>query len=310
MVRKESEYCDTLQGIQLTHSLGGGTGSGMGTLILSKFREFYPATILSSYSVLPSSKVSDSVIEPYNAFLSINQLLENTDETFCIDNEALFNIHHTTLKIASPKYEDLNHVISMTMSGITASLRFSSLLNANVHKRAVNMAPFPRLHFIMPGFAPLTSSDSVQFIDLTLPEATNQMFDSDHTMVACDLALGQYLTVAAMFRGSMSLKEADEQVVTVHNKSSSRFVDWIPDNVKTSVCDVPPRGLNMAATLLSNNTAIQDVIKRIRVEFAALYKTKSYVHLYTAEGMDETEFSEVRERERERETTSTHTLTW
>lgn len=39
VVRRESESCDCLQGFQITHSLGGGTGSGMGTLLLSKIRE-------------------------------------------------------------------------------------------------------------------------------------------------------------------------------------------------------------------------------------------------------------------------------
>ena len=38
VVRKEAESCDCLQGFQLTHSLGGGTGSGMGTLLISKIR--------------------------------------------------------------------------------------------------------------------------------------------------------------------------------------------------------------------------------------------------------------------------------
>ena len=42
VVRKESESCDCLQGFQMTHSLGGGTGSGMGTLLISKIREEYP----------------------------------------------------------------------------------------------------------------------------------------------------------------------------------------------------------------------------------------------------------------------------
>ena len=37
--RKEAESCDCLQGFQITHSLGGGTGSGMGTLLISKIRE-------------------------------------------------------------------------------------------------------------------------------------------------------------------------------------------------------------------------------------------------------------------------------
>ena len=57
VVRKESESSDCLQGFQLTHSLGGGTGSGMGTLLISKVREEFPDRIMNSYSVVPSPKV-------------------------------------------------------------------------------------------------------------------------------------------------------------------------------------------------------------------------------------------------------------
>lgn len=38
-LRQEAESCDLLQGFQLTHSLGGGSGSGLGCLLLSKLRE-------------------------------------------------------------------------------------------------------------------------------------------------------------------------------------------------------------------------------------------------------------------------------
>ena len=76
----------------MTHSLGGGTGSGMGTLLISKLKEEYPDRIMTTFSVIPSPKVSETVVEPYNATLSIHQLLESTDETFCIDNEALYDI--------------------------------------------------------------------------------------------------------------------------------------------------------------------------------------------------------------------------
>ena len=57
VVRKETENCDCIQGFQLTHSLGGGTGSGMGTLLISKIREEYPDRIMNSFSVVPSPKV-------------------------------------------------------------------------------------------------------------------------------------------------------------------------------------------------------------------------------------------------------------
>ncbi len=57
VVRKEAESCDCLQGFQMTHSLGGGTGSGMGTLLISKIREEYPDRIMNTFSVVPSPKV-------------------------------------------------------------------------------------------------------------------------------------------------------------------------------------------------------------------------------------------------------------
>ncbi len=63
---------------------------------------------------------------------------------------------------------DLNHLVSATMSGVTTCLRFPGQLNSDLRKLAVNMVPFPRLHFFMPGFAPLTSRGSQQYRALTV----------------------------------------------------------------------------------------------------------------------------------------------
>ncbi|CAO2577416.1 Tubulin beta-1 chain [Lemmus lemmus] len=192
VVRRESESCDCLQGFQIVHSLGGGTGSGMGTLLMNKIREEYPD------------------------------------------------------RLTTPTYGDLNHLVSLTMSGITTSLRFPGQLNADLRKLAVNMVPFPRLHFFMPGFAPLTAQ---------------QMFDPRNIMAACDPRRGRYLTVACIFR--------------------------------VAVCDIPPRGLNMAATFLGNNTAIQELFTRVSEHFSAMFRRRAFVHWYTSEGMDISEFGEA-----------------
>ncbi|KAF9539093.1 beta-tubulin [Linnemannia elongata] len=293
VVRKEAESCDCLQGFQITHSLGGGTGAGMGTLLISKIREEYPDRMMCTFSVMPSPKVSDTVVEPYNATLSVHQLVENSDETFCIDNEALYDICFRTLKLTAPSYGDLNHLVSVVMSGITTSLRFPGQLNADLRKLAVNLVPFPRLHFFMVGFAPLTAVNTASFRALTVPELTQQMFDAKNMMAASDPRHGRYLTVAAMFRGRMSTKEVDEQMLNVQSKNSSYFVEWIPNNVKTAVCDIPPRGLKMSVTFIGNSTAIQELFKRISEQFTAMFRRKAFLHWYTGEGMDEMEFTEA-----------------
>ena len=61
------------------------------------------------------------------------------------------------------------------MSGVTCCLRFPGQLNCDLRKIAVNLVPFPRLHFFMTGFAPLTSRGSQQYRALTVPELTQQM---------------------------------------------------------------------------------------------------------------------------------------
>lgn len=293
VIRKEAESCDCLQGFQLTHSLGGGTGSGMGTLLLSKIREEYPDRIMNTFSVVPSPKVSEVVLEPYNATLSVHQLVENTDMSFCIDNEALYNICFKTLRLSSPSYGDLNHLISLTMSGVTTCLRFPGQLNADLRKLAVNMVPFPRLHFFMPGFAPLTARNSFNYRPQTVSELMSQMFNSGNMMTAADPRHGRYLTVATIFRGRMSMREVDDQILAIQNKNSSYFVEWIPNNLKVAVCDIPPRGLKMSATFIGNSTAIQEIFKRISEQFTAMFRRRAFLHWYTGEGMDEMEFTEA-----------------
>lgn len=292
-VRKEAEECDCLQGFQLSHSLGGGTGSGMGTLLLSRIREEFPERILATFSVTPSPKVSDTVVEPYNAMLSSHHLIENTDETFCIDNEALYNICQNQLKLPTPTYGDLNHLISLAMSGITTCLRFPGQLNADLRKLAVNMVPFPRLHFFIPGFVPLTTKASYKYKSYSVKELTTEMFEPKNMMADCDPRNGKYLTAAAIFRGRMSMKEVDEQMYNIQAKNSSSFVDWIPHNTVTAVCDIPPRGLKMSSTFIGNTTAIQELFKRISEQFTVMFRRKAFLHWYTGEGMDEMEFTEA-----------------
>merc|ERR1712054_25760 len=178
-------------------------------------------------------------------------------------------------------YGDLNHLVAAVMSATTCCLRFPGQLNCDLRKLAVNMIPSPRLHFFMIGFAPLTSRGSQQYRALTVPELTQQCFDAKNMMCAADPRHGRYLTCTILYRGRMSTKEVDEQMLNVVNKNSSYFVEWIPNNVKSST------------TFIGNSTAIQETWKRVAEQFTAMFRRKAFLHWYTGEGMDEMEFTEA-----------------
>jgi tubulin beta len=294
--RKEAEDCDCLQGFQLCHSLGGGTGSGMGTLLISKVREEYPDRIMSTYSVFPSPKVSDVVVEPYNAILSIHQLIENVDEVSVIDNEALFDILLSKLKISKPQFKDLNELVSKAISGTTACLRFPGQLNSDLRKLGVNLIPFPRLHFFLIGIAPLVSEKDKTYTKISVKELTEQVTSASAIMAAVDPRAGKYLTASIIFRGdgkAVPTKEVDEQMLLMQSRNAAYFAEWIPHNIKSSICNVPPLGEGSGCSMIANNTAILELFQRIQTQFSALFQRKAYLHWYTGEGMDEMEFTEA-----------------
>ncbi|KAF9448548.1 beta-tubulin 2 tubb2 [Macrolepiota fuliginosa MF-IS2] len=293
IVRKHAEACEALQGFQVVHSLGGGTGAGLGSLLLSKLREEYPDRMLATFSILPSPKVSETVVEPYNALLSLNQLVDNGDLTICIDNEALYDICQGTLKIKSPTFENLNNLISRVMCGVSTSLRFPGQLNGDLRKLGMNLIPFPRLHFLMPSYAPFYDPNASAYEKNSIPELTKALFDRKNLLVACDPRHGRYLTAATIFRGNIPSREAEVSVRDLQTKNSQSFVEWIPDNVSVSLVTVPPVGQAVAATGLSNSTSIQEVFNRTLETFALMYKRRAFLHWYTGEGMDVMEFSEA-----------------
>jgi tubulin beta len=190
-------------------------------------------------------------------------LVKSADEVFYIDNEALYDICFRTLKLTMPTHGHLNHLLSMVISGTTCSLRFPGQLNADIRRLAVNLVLFPRLHFFICGFAPLTSRGSQQYRALTLPELTSPLFDNKNMMAACDPRRGVCLTASAYFRGRISSKEVDEQMLNNQARNTSYFVEWIPNNGKSNICDIPPRCLKMASTFIGNMTSFRELFTRV-----------------------------------------------
>ncbi|EFO15952.1 BEN-1 protein [Loa loa] len=289
-IRKEAEMCDSLMGFHLTHSLGGGTGSGLGALMIMKIREQYPNRMVTSFSVFPTPKASDVIVEPYNATLATRHLIENVDGTFCIDNTALRDISLHTLKLASPAYDDFNHIASMAMSGVTSFFRFPGQLNTDLHELAVNMIPLPSLHFLMFGSAPLIARNTAAPTPLKISQLIQQSFDKRNIITACDPKNGRYLTAAAMFRGQLSVDEVESQISTIRKTLTP---EWLPNNIKLATCEIPTRGTILSAAPLFNNTAIQEILANIRQSFSAMFRRKAFLHWYTGEGMEEQEFKDA-----------------
>ncbi|CAG7836872.1 unnamed protein product [Allacma fusca] len=291
-IRREAESATCLQGFQILHSIGGGTGSGLGSLLLDRLRDEYSGRIISTWSIMPSPKISDEVLEPYNAILANKHMIDKADFNICVDNEALYDICNYKLRFPNPTFSDLNHLISVAMSGVTAAFRFPGTTSHTLRSIATTLVPYPKLHYLIPGYAPLTSRDEQPYSNVSIKSLLPELLSTNSMLSPCDPKKGSYLATAILFRGGVSAEDVLQYLDYSHVKSKDHK-EWLPTDIQLGFCDIPARGLKLSATALVNSTAITCTLKRLHKAFQALYSRKAFQKWYLAEGMEESEFSEA-----------------
>ena len=286
-VRREAEAADRLHAFCLTQSLAGGTGSGLGSLLLLKLAEEFPGPILETCSVFPSPQVSHNLLEAYNSALTLQHLAEAPHLVHLFDNQALAGRRAALDIDIAPRLADLNQIIALAMCDSSCGFRYPGRLNCDLRKLAVNLIPFPRLHFFIPSIASTTQSPNA------VRELTSTIFSPKNTLCSIDTFHGQSFTCAAFFRGLLSSGEIESTLFYHTQKNSSHFTEWIPGNIQVTMCDTPSPNRELSALLFNNSKSQQHIYKRIAEQFTAMFRRKAFLHWYTSEGMDEMEFTEA-----------------
>ena len=119
----------------------------------------------------------------------------------------------------------------------------------------MNLVPYPNLHFLLSSYAPIINRGS-QYQIFTDKELLEQAFSARNMMCDVDPRHGRYLTGYMMFRGRWGHGLNHEAIFNVQNKNSQYFVEWIPNNTKSSVYDVPTYGRKNSVAFIGNSTAI------------------------------------------------------
>ena len=250
-IRKLAEDCTDLQGFLIYNSVGGGTGSGLGSLLLERLSEEFGKKSTLGFTIYPSSRVSSSVVEPYNSVLSTHYLLEHINSVIMFDNEAVYDICSKQLEIERPSFINLNRLISQVISSLTASLRLDGTLNRDISEFQTNLVPYPRIHFLFSSYAPIIAAEKAYHEQLSVPDIVHSSFEPISMMAKCDPRFGKYLSCCVMLRGNFAPRDLCLPFATIQAKQTIRFIDWCPTGFKSGINYQPPTmipGREMANT--------------------------------------------------------------
>ncbi|CAG9321094.1 unnamed protein product [Blepharisma stoltei] len=181
-------------------------------------------------------------------------------------------------------------------------MRAGGALNADPYEIKNNMVPYPRIHFLFSSYAPLFPSTCTPYSP-NCSEITSRCFEPIYMMAKCDPGNGKYMAISLMYRGDVVPKDVSASIAWMKSRRSINFVDWCPTGLKCGINYESPTviiggdiaKMSRSALMVCNHTAISEVFSRINGEFDLMYKKKAFVHWYTAEGMEESEFAEARE---------------
>ncbi|CAM9181437.1 unnamed protein product [Choristocarpus tenellus] len=170
-VRRNAEDCDSLQSFFFLHSMGGGTGSGLGTYLLDLLENHYPDVYRFTSAVFPSED-DDVITSPYNTVLALKELTEHADCVLPVDNASLAKLVTRSAAVGEARdssrgraeeshrsrgsgFDSMNGLVARLLTDLTASMRFAGELNVDLNEITTNLVPYPGLHYILSSLSPL-----------------------------------------------------------------------------------------------------------------------------------------------------------
>uniref|UniRef100_A0A8D0BUX2 Tubulin epsilon chain n=1 Tax=Salvator merianae TaxID=96440 RepID=A0A8D0BUX2_SALMN len=314
-LRKAAEHCDCLQCFFVIHSMGGGTGSGLGTFVLRVLEDEFPEVYRFVTAVYPSRE-DDVITSPYNSVLAMKELSDYADCVLPIENESLFDIvskinqmtNHgklassikpTSLVTSSgikntqeKPFDAMNNIVANLLLNLTSSARFEGSLNMDLNEISMNLVPFPRLHYLVSSLTPLYTLADVNVPPRRLDQMFSDAFSKGHQLLQADPKHSLYLACALLVRGNVQVSDLRRNIERL--KPSLHFVSWNQEGWKTGLCSVPPVGHSHSLLALANNTCVKPTFKELKYRFMRLYKKKAHLHHYLhVDGMEQSCFSDA-----------------
>lgn len=310
IIDRELDGCDNLEGFQLLHSIGGGTGSGFGSLLLETLSDRYSKKLIQTYSVFDRSGI---VVNPYNSILTLKRLIQNSDANVVFNNDSLLSIAPENQQIDGPSFDNINKLISTVISASTNTLRFPSYSYNSLTSIISTLIPTPDLHFITASYTPYTL-DYGNYTGKDIRRSTSydvilELLDKKSNMFCTGQKEDKVLAMMDVIIGSKAPMDnkhnASIQKALIMARSRINFAPWTPSTIhlamgQRSSFSTVPKDI-VSGLMLSNSTSVLHVLRGITNDYDRLRKKSAFMNTYLKSDYDQEcgdimqEFQECRE---------------
>jgi len=288
IIEREAENGDSLEGFVLTHSIAGGTGSGMGSYLLENLNDRFPKKLIQTYSVFPNQNPggdSDVIVQPYNSILTMKRLTLYADCVVVLDNTALNRIVTDNLHIASPTVEQMNGLVSTVMAASTATLRYPGYMNNDLMSMLASLIPTPRCHFVCTGYTPTTLDTSnipSQVQKTSVHDVMRRLLMPKNMMVSVPMKTGCYISLLNLIQGDVDPTQVHRSLERIRERSPP-FIPWGPASIQVILSKKSPyvdTRHRVSGLVMANHTSIASLFSRTLKNFDKLFNRQVFMDEY------------------------------
>nr|CDS33744.1 dnaj subfamily c [Hymenolepis microstoma] len=310
IIDREAEGSDSLEGFIMTHSIAGGTGSGMGSFMLEHLNSHFPKKLIQTYSVFPNLEdTSDVVVQPYNSLLTLKRLTLNADCVVVLDNTALHRIATDRLRLENPTFAQINQLVSKVMSVSTATLRYPSYMHNDLVGLISPLTPTPRLHFLMTGYTPLATEKEVAEVRrTTVCDVMRRLLQPKNMMVSTAAERSNrtdhcYIAILNIIQGEVDPAEVHKSLQRIRERHLVKFIPWNPCSIQVALSRRSPyvqASHRVSGLMLANHTSISSLFLRGLTQYDKLRTRGAFLEQFRKEEVfrgdpELREFSESRQ---------------
>ncbi|KAI5629422.1 tubulin gamma-1 chain isoform 1 [Silurus asotus] len=301
IIDREADGSDSLEGFVLCHSIAGGTGSGLGSYLLEKLNDRYPKKLVQTYSVFPNQdEMSDVVVQPYNSLLTLKRLTQNADCVVVLDNTALNRIATDRLHIQNPSFSQINQLVSTIMSASTTTLRYPGYMNNDLIGLIASLIPTPRLHFLMTGYTPLTTDQSVASVrKTTVLDVMRRLLQPKNVMVSTgrDRQTNHcYIAILNIIQGEVDPTQVHKSLQRIRERKLANFIPWGPASIQVALSRKSPylpSAHRVSGLMMANHTSISSLFERTCRQYDKLRKREAFLEQFRKEDIFKDNFDEL-----------------
>ncbi|NXE69396.1 TBG1 protein, partial [Calcarius ornatus] len=183
-----------------------------------------------------------------------------------LDNTALNRIATDRLHIQNPSFSQINQLVSTIMSASTTTLRYPGYMNNDLIGLIASLIPTPRLHFLMTGYTPLTTDQSVASVrKTTVLDVMRRLLQPKNVMVSTgrDRQTNHcYIAILNIIQGEVDPTQVHKSLQRIRERKLANFIPWGPASIQVALSRKSPylpSAHRVSGLMMANHTNISSV---------------------------------------------------